>query len=219
MKTITEFLVKKHQKAFSMQYIDLGLPSKTKWASCNLGAKQIEEVGDYFSWGETEPKEQEHFTADDYKLQNGHRFSKYNHDDKLKVLDNEDDAAFVITKGKAVMPTTEQIYELIDGTESSWTDDYNGVSGFILKSKKNKNQIFFPCNNHYKDKTQYNAAGNIPSSFACWGKERDGAPSWGVTICGQYRSGDKYSRESIRVRRDSDTYLREDGLPIRPVKK
>ncbi len=37
-------------------YVDLGLPSGTLWATCNVGASSPEEYGDYFAWGETEPK-------------------------------------------------------------------------------------------------------------------------------------------------------------------
>ncbi len=38
------------------EYVDLGLPSGTKWATCNVGATSPEEYGDYYAWGETEPK-------------------------------------------------------------------------------------------------------------------------------------------------------------------
>lgn len=39
------------------QYVDLGLPSGLKWATCNVGAAVPEEAGDYFAWGETSPKD------------------------------------------------------------------------------------------------------------------------------------------------------------------
>ena len=35
-------------------YVDLGLTSRTKWATTNIGADSPEEYGDYFSWGETQ---------------------------------------------------------------------------------------------------------------------------------------------------------------------
>ena len=38
------------------EYVDLGLPSGTLWAICNVGAEKPEDFGDYFSWGETTPK-------------------------------------------------------------------------------------------------------------------------------------------------------------------
>jgi hypothetical protein len=33
------------------EYVDLGLPSGTLWATCNVGASKPEEYGDYFAWG------------------------------------------------------------------------------------------------------------------------------------------------------------------------
>ena len=39
------------------EYVDLGLPSGTLWATCNVGASTPEEFGNYFAWGETEPKD------------------------------------------------------------------------------------------------------------------------------------------------------------------
>ena len=38
-------------------YVDLGLPSGTLWATCNVGAVNPTDYGDYFAWGETEPKD------------------------------------------------------------------------------------------------------------------------------------------------------------------
>lgn len=37
----------------SHEYVDLGLPSGTLWATCNIGAENITDYGDYFAWGET----------------------------------------------------------------------------------------------------------------------------------------------------------------------
>ena len=38
--------------------IDLGLPSGTKWACCNVGAEKPEDDGGYYAWGETGEKEE-----------------------------------------------------------------------------------------------------------------------------------------------------------------
>ena len=40
------------------EYVDLGLPSGIKWATCNVGANSPEDYGDYFAWGETSPKDE-----------------------------------------------------------------------------------------------------------------------------------------------------------------
>ena len=36
--------------------IDLGLPSGTRWAPCNVGATMPHERGDFFAWGEIEKR-------------------------------------------------------------------------------------------------------------------------------------------------------------------
>ena len=56
--------VQKPEIAFTPEYVDLGL--SVKWAACNLGATQPEESGDYFAWGEVEPKSE--YTFETYKF-------------------------------------------------------------------------------------------------------------------------------------------------------
>ena len=34
------------------EFVDLGLPSGTLWATCNVGAKESEDYGEYFAWNE-----------------------------------------------------------------------------------------------------------------------------------------------------------------------
>ena len=45
-------------------YVDLGLPSGLKWATCNVGASKPEEYGDYFAWGDTVPYYKEGHSQD-----------------------------------------------------------------------------------------------------------------------------------------------------------
>ena len=56
------------------EYVDLGLPSGLKWATCNVGANSPEEYGDYFAWGETEPKTT--YNWDSYKYYDGSNLTK-----------------------------------------------------------------------------------------------------------------------------------------------
>ena len=121
------------------QYIDLGLPSGTLWADRNIGATEPEEYGDFYAWGETEPKNE--YTCDNYKW--GKKSTKYNKKDGKTVLDPEDDVVYLKTKGKAHIPTEEQIQELIDNTTTE-NQTINGVAGKLYKSKVNDNTIFLP---------------------------------------------------------------------------
>lgn len=71
--------------------IDLGLPSGTKWACCNVGASTPEADGDYFAWGETKPKSD--YSWDTYKWEVGDAFTKYTTSSGKTTLDSADDAA------------------------------------------------------------------------------------------------------------------------------
>ncbi len=48
------------------EYVDLGLPSGTLWATYNVGATSPYEKGQYFAWGEVEPRED--FSWESYKF-------------------------------------------------------------------------------------------------------------------------------------------------------
>ena len=97
---------------YNHQYVDLGLPSGTKWAVCNLGAEDDdpEAVGDYYAWGETTPKET--FSKTNYKWWDAEnqRYTKYNTGGSLEP---EDDAATVNWGSGWSTPTEEQWTELI----------------------------------------------------------------------------------------------------------
>ena len=101
------------------KYVDLGLPSGTLWAECNIGAQTPREAGYFFAWGEIEPKES--YTWETYKYCNGTKSSltKYNtlttygeNPDGLTVLEDSDDAAFVLWGNSWHIPSHVQYEEL-----------------------------------------------------------------------------------------------------------
>ncbi len=134
-------------------YVDLGLPSGTLWATCNVGASKPEEYGDYFAWGETKPKSIYDWTT--YKFVNGDidKLTKYcdNSDwgnngftDNLTTLESGDDAATANWGSDWCMPTKEQWKELLENTTDEWTMQ-NGVKGRLFTSKKNGKSLFLPA--------------------------------------------------------------------------
>ena len=131
-------------------YVDLGLPSGVKWATCNVGASAPEEYGGYYAWGETERKAD--FTWNSYKWCNGDEYSmskycinvRYGNVDERTVLNPEDDVATVEWGGNWRMPTAAELQELIDNCTWQWVS-VNGVGGCRLTSKINGNTIFFPA--------------------------------------------------------------------------
>ena len=131
------------------EWVDLGLPSGTLWATMNVGANSPEDYGDYFAWGETEPKEV--YNWETYKWGDGSSReltkyctkSSYGTVDGKTELDPEDDAAQVNWGLSWRMPTLEQLDELCNYCTWHWTQT-NGVNGYQLIGP-NGNAIFLPA--------------------------------------------------------------------------
>ena len=107
------------------EWVDLGLPSGTLWATCNVGAESPEDYGDYFAWGEIETK------------------SSYN---ESNYTYSNNDAANANWGGDWRMPTKTEQEELLNSyyTTSIWTTQ-NKVKGYKITSNKNGNTIFLPA--------------------------------------------------------------------------
>ena len=132
------------------EYVDLGL--SVKWATMNVGAIYPEDYGDYFAWGETEPKLV--YDWDSYKWCDGNHKSltKYcaNSDygvvDNKNVLEFDDDVASVAFGGEWRIPTIAECEQLLDENNCLWTwTTQNNVKGFLVTSKINGNTIFLPA--------------------------------------------------------------------------
>lgn len=145
---------KADSKLDNHDYVDLGLPSGTLWATCNVGANKPEDYGDYFAWGETTPKTD--YDWKQYKHCNGSGargcFTKYcnesswgnkGYTDTLTTLEPNDDAATENWGNGWYIPTHEQWEELLQYTTGQWTTQ-NGVKGFLFTSR-NKQSIFLPA--------------------------------------------------------------------------
>ena len=136
--------------------IDLGLPSGTKWACCNVGAAKPEEHGGYYAWGETEEKDE--YDWDNYKWGTAGSINKYapNHDnyniysfkDGKGTLDPEDDVAYVKWGTPWRIPTYDQMDELI--TYCTWErTDLNGVNVWKVTGVSSEhNCIYLPASGY-----------------------------------------------------------------------
>ena len=146
------------------EYVDLGLPSGIKWATCNVGATTPEGYGDYFAWGETSPKTTYNWST--YKYCNGSydtmikycTNSDYGTVDNKTTLELTDDAARVNWGGKWRMPTKAEQDELRSSSNCTWTwTTQNEVKGYKVTSKKNGNSIFLPAAGYRIDDNLLNA--------------------------------------------------------------
>ncbi|MBQ7663715.1 MAG: hypothetical protein IJS43_00640 [Bacteroidaceae bacterium] len=147
------------------RYVDLGLPSGTKWADCNIGASSPTDYGVYLAWGETSVKN--NYNWNTYKYGNDYgKLTKYctrpdygknGLDDNKTELDLDDDVAHTQWGGKWRMPSKAQIEELIANTNSQWTT-IKGVNGYLFKAT-NGNSIFLPAAG-YRSGTSLDCAGS-----------------------------------------------------------
>ncbi len=139
--------------------VDLGLPSGTLWATCNVGASSPEEHGVYYAWGETTTKKTYSWSTYAHGTSN-YDLTKYNIAesrgtvDNKTVLDPEDDAATQNWGGDWRMPTMEEQYELMNNCTWTWTSK-NGVNGYKVKGT-NGNSIFLPVTGYRNDSSLSN---------------------------------------------------------------
>ena len=181
------------------KYVDLGLPSGLKWAKCNLGASKPSDYGDYYAWGEIEPKTTDYSWAT-YKWGTESNMTKYNNTDSKTTLEAADDAATAKLGSPWRMPTNDEIQELIDKCTWTWTTQ-DGVKGYEVKGP-NGNSIFLPF------------AGN-----------RTGSRLDHAGVYGYYRSSSLSTGNSNKARglyfnsskRGLDIFGRCYGFTVRPV--
>lgn len=184
------------------EYVDLGLPSGTLWATCNIGASAPEESGGLFAWGETETKET--YNWESYKWcsgsvcnANNQTLTKYGVTGAYGVIDNKtileanDDAATVLWGSSWCIPTDEQFQELIDNTDQEWKK-LNSVKGYFFIGI-NGNSIFIPeCDNEYWTSSLRTSGGHSTNANVF-----------------------EFNNTELEV----SGSLRYRGLPVRPVRK
>lgn len=191
--------------------VDLGLPSGLKWASFNLGASKPEEYGDYFAWGETEPKDVYSWSTYKWCIDgNNHAITKYCIDsqygnneftDGVTILNPEDDAAYANLGGEWRMPTDWEWAELFNNCSSTWTTE-NGVYGCLFTSKDTGNSIFLPAAGSMLNTTVYSEG----SYCFYWSSSLD-THSSDSALAMYFGSNEQ----------GTDDASRYGGTPIRPV--
>ena len=166
----------------SHEWVDLGLPSGTLWATMNVGASKPEDYGDYFAWGETTPKDVYEWSTYKWCMGDWYQLTKYCDNsnfgyngfvDNKTELDSEDDAATANWGLGWRMPSSEQMQELCNNCTSEWTTR-NGVNGRLFTSNINGASLFLP-------------AAGCGWGFGLFGDGSDGY-YWSRTLDGSYPS-------------------------------
>lgn len=199
--TLTAHFARNSYTINGHKYVDLGLPSGLKWATCNVGANNPwENVGCYYAWGETEEKSNYDWSWSTYKWCNGSsdNMTKYCTDsdwgrvDNKTVLDPQDDVAHVKWGGSWRMPTKAELDELCYNCTWTWTTQ-NEVNGYKVTGP-NGNSIFLPA-----------AGSDAVEGFY-----------WSSSLTSHY-SPYACCLDFDRVNYSSDTYNRAGYGSVRPV--
>lgn len=127
------------------EYVDLGLPSGLKWATCNVGASSPEEYGDYYAWGEIETKDK--YSKDNYIYRHvgtdSDGFENEIWDDLGDISGTDNDVVHQKWGGSWRMPTRSEFMELENNCTWTW-GTRNNVNGYKVTGS-NGNWIFFPA--------------------------------------------------------------------------
>ena len=161
--------------AEEVEYVDLGLPSGLKWAACNLGATSPEQPGDYYAWGETEPKER--YDWDSYKQSKSvtnadgtsyYNLTKYCTDaekgldgftDGKTQLEPVDDAATVKLGSPWRMPTEAEVKEFVEGC--TWTKETVNDTPCLRATSKANGKSIVICSAGVIDGSDYATQGSF----------------------------------------------------------
>lgn len=192
-------------------YVDLGLPSGTLWATMNVGAKKPQECGDCFGWGETSPHMI--YFWDYYKYCKGSestltRYCMNSSDgivDGKTELDSGDDVATAKWGNGWQMPDVYQLNELLNVNNISLRiASLAGVEGTLIISKSNGKKMFLP-----------------------WGGGFIGLAGIGAGLTGEYwsrslntnNSNEAYSLSVYDAKSSrTESNRRYEGLCVRPVR-
>ena len=194
-------------------YVDLGLPSGTLWATCNVGATTPEGYGEYFAWGETQPMTYYDWSA--YKYCNGayDKLTKYcnvsdygdnGFTDNLTTLVPGDDAATANWGSDWCMPSADQWSELRDNTNNEWTTQ-NGVNGRLFTAS-NGNSLFLPAagSRYYHD---FNFLGSRGCYWSQSLNTDHPSRAWNIYFdsfgCGTSGNDDRCNGHSVRAVRSA----------------
>ena len=194
-----------------VEYVDLGLPSGNLWATCNLGASSPEAYGDYYAWGEVEPKQE--YTYPNHKWYKEGApslgFTKYNNEDGKLTLEDEDDAVIQKLGNGWRTPTLADFRELTNQKLTTIKKTtLNGVAGYQITSKKNKKSIFIPCAGFKQDKPKTREISSSEEVAICMTNLR----------CIDYKVFNAWSFAFQDDRIGRYGKRRPDGISVRPVK-
>ncbi|MBO4605627.1 MAG: PEGA domain-containing protein [Bacteroidales bacterium] len=193
------------------EYVDLGL--SVSWAACNVGASKPEEYGDYYAWAETKDNHNSYYDWQHYVFKSSGsseedlQLSRYNTNHEKGYRDNMlrlirgDDAAWVTLGNGWRLPTRDEIEELEEECDWTWTT-YNGKKGCKVTGPNGKS-IFIPAAGYKAE----SSGGSEDVTGYIWASDLDSSSPLHASFLYFNNEGAHTSSAS-----------RYFGLSIRPVK-
>lgn len=213
-------IVKRFQfPQMSFDFVDLGLPSGTQWATKNIGATNETDTGLYFAWGEMlgyDDASIKKFSKDDYVLGKDWPYiegcvtNDYAYFSSGNLFYKSNTQYVPGYTNNISIPSTKDMQELMNNTTVKYYSNYNNsnVSGYLVTSNINGNSVFFPSTGYYKD-------GRIEpyteDESHTWGDSVSEYRFWGIQYAAELRL-----HNSDYEMGDKSQY-RYCGLPIRLV--
>ena len=179
------------------EYVDLGLPSGLKWATCNVGASSPEEYGDYYAWGEIE-------TKSEYTEDNSKTYRKSMSDISGNAMY---DVACAKWGGSWRLPTKKELEELESKCKWEWVT-ISGKKGYKVTGPNGKS-IFLPAAG-YRDGSSLYLAGEDGYYWSSAPREWGSGPIWS-------RDCDAYRLYFCSFHRYVNVLSRYRGQSVRPV--
>lgn len=202
-------------KGVRPKFIDLGLPSGTLWADCNMGANQAVSMGNYYAWGETRSSAngKTNFGWNDYRYANGsnNKLTKYctksvygnnGFTDNLTELQGSDDPASDNWGYWYSIPTKEEWEELVNYCDWKWIYGGTYSNGVYISSRKNDEHIFLPVCGYRSGNNTYD------QTVSC--------QYWSSTL-DEHSPDDAWFLNVYWGDKDIYDYYRCQGRAIRPV--
>lgn len=204
---------KRSGQHYGREWVDLGLPSGVKWATCNVGASSPEEYGNYYAWSETN-------TSSEYVEGNCSTYSK-------SMGDISGDAQYDVARkywgGSWRMPTKTEMQELEKNCSWTWTT-LNDIKGCKVTGP-NGNSIFLPATGH-RYRSSLNFAGgryvSKPTLRYMFCKLHTGRGDYWSSSpsddkCDFFKNASAYYLFCSSVNHETRTEFRYVGKCIRPV--
>lgn len=196
--------------------IDLGLPSGTKWACCNVGASTPEGYGDFYAWGETNEKNvfdevtYLYCTGTDNDGDGFYDENRNYQDLGSDIANTQYDVAHVKWKKAWQIPTYKQILELLDNCTLK-QKYYNGINGCEFTGP-NGGRIFLPATGIH---IRYEIKAKMTASY--WSSRPYSSSKWNTwrAYSLEFETSDTLTTGARAWW--TENYSRYYGLPVRPV--